>query len=95
LKDDNKPGKSIEDRQFENIMENGMVKNRQGNWEAPLPFKPDRPLLPNNRELALKRAKSLEVSLMKDGTKKRTFLYIHGQHTGQRICRRSTSTSKN
>ena len=73
LKDDNKPGKSTEDRQFENIMENGMVKNRQGNWEAPLPFKPDRPLLPNNRELALKRAKSLEVSLIKDETKREHF----------------------
>lgn len=73
-KNDNKPGKSIEDQQFETIMEAGLVKNNQGNWEAPLPFKPDRPLIPNNRELALKRAKSLEVSLMRDKTKQEHFL---------------------
>lgn len=69
-KNDNKLGKSIEDRQFETIMEAGLVKNNQGNWEAP----PDRPLIPNNRELALKRAKSLEVSLMRDKTKQEHFL---------------------
>lgn len=73
-KNGNKPGKSIEDRQFETIMEAGLVKNNQRNWEAPLPFKPDRPLIPNNRELALKRAKSLEVSLMRDKTKLEHFL---------------------
>lgn len=71
-KNDNKPGKSIDDRQFE-TMEAGLVKNNQGNLEAPLPFKPDRPPIPNNRELALKRAKSLEISLMRDKTKQDTF----------------------
>lgn len=34
-------GKSIEDRQFETIMEAGLVKDNQGNWEAPLPLEPD------------------------------------------------------
>ncbi|XP_062603957.1 uncharacterized protein LOC134265758 [Saccostrea cucullata] len=73
-KDDNKSGKSTEDRQFETIMAAGMVKNEQGNWEAPLPFKPNRPPLPNNKELAMKRAKSLEISLIKDETKREHFL---------------------
>lgn len=42
LKEDNKCGRSIEDRQFENIMETEMVKNEQGYWEASLPFKQNR-----------------------------------------------------
>ncbi|XP_062611017.1 uncharacterized protein LOC134272834, partial [Saccostrea cucullata] len=73
-KDDNKSGKSTEDREFETIMAAGMMKNEQGNWEAPLPFKPDRPPLPNNKELAMKRAKSLEISLIKDEAKREHFL---------------------
>lgn len=73
-KSDNKPGKSIKDRQFETIMEAGLVKNNQGNLEAPLPIKPDRPPIPNNRKLALKRAKYLEVNLMRDKTNQEHFL---------------------
>ena len=36
---DNKPGTSAEDRRFMEIMENGMTKVEDGNWEAPLPFR--------------------------------------------------------
>ena len=35
---DNKPGISTEDRKFLEIMENGMKKDENGSWEAPLPF---------------------------------------------------------
>ncbi|CAB4006039.1 hypothetical protein AWC38_SpisGene6700, partial [Paramuricea clavata] len=49
-KDDNKPGPSVEDRRFVNIMEHQMVKNEAGNWEAPLPFRNPISRLPDNRE---------------------------------------------
>ena len=53
-----------------------MVKNEQVYWEAPLPFKQNRQLLPNNKQLALKRAKSLEVSLIKDEIKREHFFSL-------------------
>ncbi|XP_069114405.1 uncharacterized protein [Argopecten irradians] len=55
-------------------MDKGLSKNADGNWEAPLPFKVTRPRLPNNKNLAYKRAKSLEANLRKDPTKRAHFI---------------------
>ncbi|CAB4037386.1 Hypothetical predicted protein, partial [Paramuricea clavata] len=49
-KDDNKPGPSVKDTRFVNIMEHQTVKNEAGNWEAPLPFRNPISRLPDNRE---------------------------------------------
>lgn len=46
------------------------LKDRNGHWTAPLPFKEQRAILPNNKVLALKRAYSLDVSLKKNPTKR-------------------------
>ena len=32
---------SVEDKRFNDILNNQMHKNENGNWEAPLPFKKD------------------------------------------------------
>ena len=73
-KDDNKIGKSVEDKQFLKIMDSGFKKNSAGNWTAPLPFRPGRPKLPNNRPQALKRAQILDRSLRKDPAKRQHFV---------------------
>ncbi|KAK7909745.1 hypothetical protein WMY93_014429 [Mugilogobius chulae] len=40
-------------------MEEGLTKDKDGNWTAPLPFKSERQKLPNNRPQALNRLMSL------------------------------------
>ena len=62
IKDDNKTGLSVEDREFLNMMENGMKKDPCGNWDAPLSFRPCKPNLSNNRSHALTRASLLHAS---------------------------------
>lgn len=73
-KEDNKPGLSIDDRKFINIMNNEFYKNRFDKWTAPLPFRPDKPKLPNNRSAVQRRAKILGSSLSKDTAKRQLFL---------------------
>lgn len=51
-------------------MDMSFEKDRNGHWTAPLPFKEQRPILPNNKVLALKRAHSLDFSLRKNPTKR-------------------------
>ncbi|XP_053387241.1 uncharacterized protein LOC123539924 [Mercenaria mercenaria] len=68
--DDDKPSLSIEDREFLDIMDHGFRKTNEGKWTAPLPFKSPRQRLPNNRSEALRRAKSLHVSLQRNPEKK-------------------------
>lgn len=68
-KDDNKVGLSIEDKQFIQVMEKSLHKNADGNWVAPLPFREDRPPLPNNRLQTLNRANKLQASLSNDPVK--------------------------
>lgn len=46
------------------------MKNRNDHWTAPFPLKEQRPILPNSKILALKRAHSLDVSLKKNLTKR-------------------------
>ena len=53
--DDNNLSLSCEDRKFLAIMETGVHKNEQGNWEMPLPFHSKDPCLPNNRSQAVNR----------------------------------------
>ena len=68
--DDDKTGLSIEDRQFVEIMQGSFVKDDDGRWKVPLPFKSPRHRLPNNRTLALKRAHVLDASLRKNPRKR-------------------------
>lgn len=58
-------GLSIEDRKFIDIMENGIHKNTQGNWEMPLPFRSQNVAMPNNRSYAAKRLNSLLKTLQR------------------------------
>ncbi|CAH3186031.1 unnamed protein product [Porites lobata] len=51
-REDNDVSLSCEDRKFLDIMETGVHKNEQGNWEMPLPFLRKDPHLPNNRSQA-------------------------------------------
>ena len=46
---------SVEDKRFLSILENSIVKRADGHYEMPLPLKMDRPSLPYNRQLAVKR----------------------------------------
>nr|XP_034311144.1 uncharacterized protein LOC117684166 [Crassostrea gigas] len=72
--DDNKPGLSIEDRKFLNIMDKEFHMNSEGKWTAPLPFRSPREPIPDNYQMALRRAKSLDASLHHNEVKKDHFL---------------------
>ena len=50
--DDVKPGFSFEDRKLLRIMDKNIQKSAEGNWVAPLSFRPERSRLPNNRSQA-------------------------------------------
>ncbi|KAK3105444.1 hypothetical protein FSP39_025380 [Pinctada imbricata] len=67
---DEKPGLSSEDREFLDIMTKELHTDIDGKWTAPLPFRPNRPRLPNNHGQALRRAMILDASLKKDPTKR-------------------------
>lgn len=54
---------SMEDRCFN---DKGLHKNAEGNWEAPLPFKTDNVLLPDNKGHCLRRLLSLKRRLLND-----------------------------
>ena len=58
-REDNDVNLSCEDRKFLDIMETGVHKNEQGNWEMPLPFLRKDPHLPNNRSQAVNRLNGL------------------------------------
>ncbi|KAK7892056.1 hypothetical protein WMY93_024019 [Mugilogobius chulae] len=60
---DNKPGPSMEDTLFLELMDKEMFKDESNHWVAPLPFRPHRQLLSNNREYALSRLHSLQKTL--------------------------------
>lgn len=57
-RDDNKPGTSVEDRKFIDIMNRSLTNNISGSWETPLPLRETTKQPPNNQEHALKRLKS-------------------------------------
>jgi hypothetical protein len=57
---DDKPGLSVEDRLFLQKMDKELDKDDNGNWVAPLPFKDNRSRLPDNRFMAMRRAKTFD-----------------------------------
>ncbi|XP_043977226.1 uncharacterized protein LOC122833589 [Gambusia affinis] len=57
---------SQEDLRFISIMENGVKIQEDGHCELPLPFKEDRPILPNNKNCAEHRLKCLKKRFGKD-----------------------------
>ena len=82
---DNRPGLSIEDRKFINIMDTGMEKDESGSWVAPLPFRNEVTQLPNSREEAYSRLRSTRKALdRKPEMKKHYFAFmqkiLHNQH---------------
>lgn len=62
---DNKLAPSMEDLIFLKIMESECFQDETQSWVAPLPFRQSRALLPNNRQYAISRFKSLERTLNK------------------------------
>ncbi|XP_062614379.1 uncharacterized protein LOC134276120 [Saccostrea cucullata] len=68
---DEKPGLSVEDKDFLNIIGSGIQKTEQGQWMAPLPFRSTREKLPNNKEAAERRARSFDASLKHNEQKRK------------------------
>ncbi|XP_056016958.1 uncharacterized protein LOC130053620 [Ostrea edulis] len=66
---DDQPGLSIDDRLFLSMMDRELYRNDSGQWVAPLPFKEPRRRLPDNRQLAVKRAHILDVNLKRNPEK--------------------------
>ena len=56
----------MEDGRFREILTEGLHKNTEGNWEAPLPFKTDTVILPDNKGHCLRRLLSLKRRLLND-----------------------------
>lgn len=52
------------------LIDKGFKKNADGQWEAPLPFRTQRPPSPNNKLQAINRASALVRSLRRNPTKK-------------------------
>lgn len=76
---DEKPGLSNEDREFLRLMDKEFTKDSEGYWTAPLPFRSNRLKLPDNKAQALKRARSLHISMQKDPLKKEhMFTFMQG-----------------
>ncbi|XP_052084099.1 uncharacterized protein LOC127721417 [Mytilus californianus] len=63
-------GPSIEDKLFIDLMDSKVKQGSDNRWTAPLPFRQDRPVLPNNRVQAVQRVNSLERSLRMNPNKK-------------------------
>lgn len=57
---------SQEDLQFLEKMKDGIKHRADGHYEKPLPFKEDKPDLPNNKGCAIHRLKCLEKRLKRD-----------------------------
>ncbi|XP_052062914.1 uncharacterized protein LOC127702663 [Mytilus californianus] len=73
-RDDDKPGMSFEDKMFMKQMDNEFVRDSEGSWVAPLPFRVPRQSLPSNRQQALHRANMLDASLNRNLVKREHFL---------------------
>ena len=57
---------SQEDKKFLSIMERETRQREDGHDEMPLPFRQERPVLPNNKPLALHRLRKLQTRLEND-----------------------------
>ena len=71
---DEEVGLSVDDREFMQVMDKEFHRDFSGNWIAPLPFRPLKQKLPNNREQALHRARILDTSLRKNPLKRDHFV---------------------
>ncbi|XP_031749223.1 uncharacterized protein LOC101730954 [Xenopus tropicalis] len=60
--EDEKVAPSLEDLAFMKTMDEGFYRAEDSSWVAPLPFKPQRKQLPNNKEQVLQRFRSLQRS---------------------------------
>ena len=65
---------SMEDRRSNKLLTRGLHKNAEGNWEAPLAFKTDDVLLPDNKGHCLTRLLSLKRRLLNDTKLKDDYL---------------------
>nr|XP_054596974.1 uncharacterized protein LOC129163443 [Nothobranchius furzeri] len=65
-KNDNKLAPSMEDLSFLKIMDDEFKQDENKSWVAPLPFRRPRKILPNNRQYAVSRLKSLQRTLKKN-----------------------------
>ncbi|XP_056093862.1 uncharacterized protein LOC130072671 [Rhinichthys klamathensis goyatoka] len=74
---DDQLGLSIEDELFLDLMDKEVYIDEANCWVAPLPFKPNRPCLPNNRHHAVNRLASLRRMLeKKHGMKEHFFNFM-------------------
>ena len=71
---DNDIGLSVEDRKFLKIMEEGIIKNKLGNWEMPLPFRRSEVYIPSNKSQAIQRLNSLLKTLGRKPQMKRDYV---------------------
>ena len=51
---------------FLSIVKNGIRQKENGHYELPLPFKTDKPILPDNKQCAVHRISSLERRFRKN-----------------------------
>ena len=75
---DEKPGWSIQDRQFMQLMDAEVHRDETGSWVAPLPFNPD-VTLPNNRLMAVHRFNSLRMHLERKPKLKEQYMEFMGK----------------
>ena len=64
--EDNESSLSWEYRKFFSIMDSHAHKNESGNWEMPLPFREEKPHMPNNRAQAVNRLNGLLRTLQRN-----------------------------
>lgn len=69
IPDDDKPGLSVEDKEFLAIMDKEFCRDNNGQWVAPFSFREPRSKLSDNRQQALRRAMILDANLRKNPVK--------------------------
>ena len=72
--EDNEPRLSWEDRKFLSIMDSHAHKNESGNCEMPLPFRQEKPNMPNNRAQAVNRLNGLLRTLKRNQETEKDYL---------------------
>ena len=81
--DDEKISLSRVDRDFLAIMEDGFVRDENGNWITSLPFRKDRPRLESILMQALQRARNLQRSLPSRHRQSATVHRLHAENARQ------------
>ena len=76
---DNVAGLSIDDCKFIEIMDKGIHKNENGNWEMPLPFRSHNVSMPNNRDYAAKRLNGLLRTFKRKPKMEKDYLEFMGK----------------